>query len=104
MNTNELIICKSCGQSKPLAEYPYNPRAKSGHTSICRACYGKRISAGRSEKSAPPPQCGLQHSNPKFADVTSRELILSLRELINELKCRGYTYKGSLTYLQTIKL
>lgn len=101
MNPDELIICKSCGQSKPLVEFPSHPRAKSGHSSICKACYGKRISAGHSVKSTPPD---IQVSNPKFAGLTPRELISSLREIITELKCRGYLYKGELTYLHKIKL
>lgn len=100
MNPDELIVCKSCGQPKPLAEYPSRPRSKSGHISICKVCHGKRISAGHSVKSPSDRQV----SNPKFAGLTPRELISSLKEIIAELKCRGYHYKGELSYLHKIKL
>lgn len=101
MNNPETITCPICHEAKPLTDFPTSCRAKSGHVSICRTCYGLRISTGKSRNS-PPPE--LQISNPKFEGQTPRQLIAALKELITELKARGYSYKGELTYLQRIKL
>lgn len=104
METEEIIICKSCNEAKPLSDFQISKHFKSGHATICKACHGKRIAAAhiaRKTQCTPPHEiCG----NPKFADQSPRQLIASLRELIAELKSRGYSYKGELTYIQTIKI
>ena len=97
------IICQSCHTAKPISEFPLSPRSKTGHLSICKTCQGERISAGHIARNMLTPP-DLHTANPKFADQTSRQLIAALRELITELKSRGYSYKGELTYLQKIKL
>lgn len=52
--------------------------------------------------SSPPPD--LSRRNPEFADIQDRELIARVRVLITELRARGFSYEGELTYLQKIKL
>lgn len=105
MEAEEIIICKACNEAKPLSDFQISKHSKSGHVTICKACHGKRIAAAhiaRKTQCIPPPPeiCG----NPKFAGQSPRQLIASLRELIAELKSRGYSYKGELTYIQTIKI
>lgn len=103
MDSNNTFTCRSCKEVKPLSEFPLSARAKSGHIAICKACHGARISAGRVANNLVPPQ-DFSAANPKFAGQTPRQLIAALKELITELKFRGYSYKGELTYLQKIKL
>ena len=104
MSTEELITCQSCLEEKPISEFPASKTAKSGHMTICKACLGAKISEGRSRLGASSTPPHLQPLNPKFADKSPRQLIAALKELITELKARGYSYRGELTYLQRIKL
>lgn len=102
METLEMKTCSRCKSEKPVSEFAPSPRSHSGYMNICRACQSAAIKAGRMANSLSPPI--LATPNPLFAEQSSRELIARLRELIQELKARGYSYKGELTYLQRIKL
>lgn len=106
MNEPETFTCRVCHETKPLSDFPTHPKAKSGHSSVCRCCYGARISAGRAVRNLlpPPPPPALQPRNPKFEGLVPRQLIAEMKELIAELRARGYSYRGELTYLQRIKL
>jgi hypothetical protein len=64
-----LRICKCCGKELPITEF--NHYTKTSYRWICKSCQENNIS-----------------ENDKFKDITSRELIL-------ELRARGY--RGKLT-------
>lgn len=103
MDSTELIKCSACGELKPIDSFATNRRSKTGHLSICKTCQGARVKAGRKRVNSLPPPL-LDSRNPKFEGLTPRQLIASLREIVSELKARGYSYKGELTYTQRIKL
>lgn len=103
MVSDSLIKCSACGELKPVEDFSPNHRSKTGHLSICKTCQGARVKAGRGRANLLPPPL-LASNNPKFEGLTPRQLIASLREIVTELKARGYSYKGELTYTQRIKL
>lgn len=75
--TQETKKCKCCGKTLPITEF--NQRGR-GYRNICKLCLRKETGASE-----------------RFVDFTSRELI-------DELKSRGY--EGTLTkkIVETIKL
>ena len=69
--------CMQCGKTLPLSHFQ---RAGSGYRKVCKTCY--KTGDGRSIK---------------FKDVQSRELI-------EELRARGYKGDLQLTVVKTVKL
>ena len=70
---NETKICKCCNKELPIDNFDLHRRSKDGHVHICK-------------------QCKLNvKANTMFSNVSSRELI-------EELKKRGYT--GTLNYTE----
>lgn len=67
-------VCTVCGQERPITDFVRHGRSKDGYVGICKVC--KAQSKG---------------CNYKLKDFTPRELI-------EELKARGYT--GKLVYIQ----
>lgn len=66
--------CKSCGEVLPITAFRTDTRSKDGYCHICDACKAKS-----------------KECNPKLANFTPRELI-------DELRARGY--KGTLIFVQ----
>lgn len=96
-------ICNCCHEEKPVTEFYRHPTSKTGYDSRCKACVTKRAKELRQRrKLLTPPD--LSRRNPEFADIQDRELIARVRVLITELRARGFSYEGELTYLQKIKL
>ena len=83
----ETKICRICGQEKPLSEFPKNSQCKDGFDTRCKCCANAYTKANRAKRKG--------GGNPKLADITPRELI-------EELKYRGYT--GTLTIVREIHL
>lgn len=81
--------CTACGRTLTLDNFRVVPLSPDGHAHICKECGKKR----REEKKEDNMIKG--GGNPKLADITPRELI-------EELKYRGYT--GTLTIVREIKL
>lgn len=77
----ETKICKKCGKELPVDKFYKNKSQKDGFGYYCKDC----VNAYKSSKKA----------NPDLAKFKPRELI-------EELKARGY--KGTLTYEQVITL
>ena len=102
METSDLIRCTSCNELKPISEFSRNTRSKSGLLSICKTCQRARISTGKRKGDYPPS--AFQSHNPKFEGQTPRQLIEAMRELAEELRNRGFSYKSELTYLNVIKI
>ncbi|MBD5318701.1 MAG: hypothetical protein HDS09_05510 [Bacteroides sp.] len=50
------------------------------------------------------PPYAFQSHNPKFDGQAPRQLIDSMREIAEELRNKGFSYKGELTYLNVIKI
>lgn len=80
----ETKVCKVCGQELPLSEF----NATNG-IATCKKCIGEKIKKTKSFK--------------KTTGSTNSELAkFTPRELIEELKSRGY--KGKLYVTRTIEL
>lgn len=77
----ETKICKKCGKELPVDKFYKNKSQKDGFGYYCKDC----VNAYKSSKKA-------------NADLAK----FKPRELIEELKARGY--KGTLTYEQVITL
>lgn len=67
-------VCACCGNELPITAFNKHGRSNDGYETICRACKAK-----------------ADNGNPELAKF-------SPRELIEELKCRGY--HGTLKYVQ----
>lgn len=66
--------CQCCGRELPVSKFKRNIKSKDGYAKICNDC--KATNDGR---------------NPKLLSFTPRELL-------DELKARGY--HGTITYIQ----
>lgn len=83
--------CSKCGRELPASEFWKNASTEDGLQTYCKEC-GNVYAKKRKENSG-----GLKkiYSNPELARFSPRELIA-------ELKARGYT--GELKFTQTISL
>lgn len=72
-------VCKVCGKELSLYEFKHHARSKDGYTNTCRNCTNKKLHDG----------------NPLLSQFTPRELI-------EELRVRGY--RGTLTYTHIVKV
>lgn len=79
--------CTACGSILPISEFSHHPKTADGLCNVCMSCRSAKISKGKKKQ-----QPG---TNPKLAQFKPRELM-------DELRARGY--KGTLTYVQEIKL
>lgn len=77
--------CPKCGRELPLNEFYLNRAAPDGLQPWCKKCQNERVRTNHNKN----------HCNPDLAQFTPRQLI-------EELKNRGYT--GELQYVQKIKL
>lgn len=83
----ETKICRICGEEKPISDFPKHHQCKDGIDTRCKCCANAYNKAKREKQK--------RGGNPKLADI-------SPRELIEELRFRGY--KGTLEYTKTITL
>ena len=77
--------CRKCGRELPLNEFYLKRAAPDGLQPWCKKCKKERVRTNYTNN----------HCNPDLAQFTPRQLI-------EELKNRGYT--GELQYVQKIKL
>lgn len=69
-------VCKCCGKDLPVTEFKHHRISKDGYANVCNACKANSKVEG---------------GNPKLIGITPRELI-------DELRIRGY--HGKLVYVQ----
>lgn len=86
------LRCRECGRDLPIGNFKENPRY--GIASVCNECVAKKRNASREKKKE---EQRLKLAKARLSDFTPRELML-------ELKRRGY--EGTITYTEvhTIKL
>ena len=86
----EKKTCKVCGRELPISEFQRNHLSRDGYTDTCKRCriakYKETRSKDKDDCLTPPHKNG---GNPDLAPFTPRELI-------EELKARGYTGKLSI--------
>lgn len=84
----ETKVCKVCGQELPLSEFRKSPFA-TNYIATCKKCVSEKTERTKLFK--------------RTANSTNSELAkFTPRELIEELKSRGY--KGKLCVTRTIEL
>lgn len=92
----ETKICKKCGKELPVDKFYKNKSQKDGFGYYCKDC----VNAYKSSKKS---QCKGRGGGKLTKVFTNPDLAkFKPRELIEELKARGY--KGTLTYEQVITL
>lgn len=85
--------CRKCGVEKPIDQFRRILNSPDGHTHVCLSCINFR--RGKKHDDLGVNSRLPKGSNPALAQFTPRELI-------EELKSRGY--KGELQYTHTIKI
>ena len=85
--------CSKCGRELPVSEFWRNASTEDGLQTYCKEC--GNIYAKNRKKTPEGGNLKKIYSNSELARFTPRELI-------TELKARGYT--GELKYTQTISL
>lgn len=94
METNENIVtktCKICGETKPITSFTLNYEKEDKHSDICKVCSEKR----KKNRNRVPI---IRKSNDELSNYKPRELIDSLRDIIEELRNRGYVVDVSYSY------
>lgn len=87
MESNQTKICKRCGKELPLEMFGKG-RGKDGRRPWCKEC----INEATREYYRKNKICKGEELNPALAEFTPRELIA-------ELRARGY--KGNLSFTET---
>lgn len=86
-------VCRKCGVEKPIDQFRRMLSSHDGYTHVCQSCINFRRGQSRNELGVSPKL--PKGSNPALAQFTPRELL-------EELKSRGY--RGELQYTYTIKI
>ena len=82
-------VCTKCGTEKPISDYHKSTRSKDGHLSVCKECTNKK------QREYLCRNLKKVYTNPELARFQPRELM-------NELRARGYS--GELTFTQRITI
>lgn len=85
----ETKVCKCCGQERPISEFR---KQKFGSAQTCQSCITKHITAGKQKKKedALLAKRAEEARQLRLADFTPRELMV-------ELKRRGYSFRAEYT-------
>lgn len=94
---NQTKMCSTCRRELPLSEFNKLSKSPDGHQYACRECQRKAVRANYEKKKA-------QRHAENVAIPTENNPLSAFkpRELIQELRNRGY--RGKLTYTHTIEL
>lgn len=90
---NEEKVCNKCGKTLPLTEFHRNVLSRDGRQAVCKKCRSEERFKRLSESG---------YNNALRGSADSPLANFTPRELINELKARGY--RGTLEYTQICKL
>ncbi|WP_297434873.1 hypothetical protein [uncultured Alistipes sp.] len=83
---NQAKTCKECGRLLTLDHFRLTPLSADGHANICKDCAKQKRQQKKDEFALMPSGGG----NPELAKFTPRELI-------EELRSRGYSGKLTIT-------
>lgn len=83
---NQSKTCKECGRLLTLDHFRLTPLSADGHANICKDCAKQKRQQKKDEFALMPSGGG----NPELAKFTPRELI-------EELRSRGYSGKLTIT-------
>lgn len=87
--------CNKCGGLKSIDDFDKNKKCVDGHVGVCKDCRREQRKQVRNSKPMISSKLIPANSNSELARFTPRQLM-------EELKARGYT--GELQYIQKIKL
>ena len=92
----ETKVCKCCGRELPIEDFYKNG---FGVTSVCKECHTKRAKEGKQERKRLKQQAvdAINARHLRLSDFTPRELM-------EELKRRGYDGKITYTRVEEIDL
>lgn len=93
--------CRGCGKTLPIEAFAPNVHAKDGHQNYCRECMAERIKKGHDEKVGSLKKSKI-FSLPEPKPVNPDLAKFKARELIEELRNRGY--RGTLEFTYNVTL
>lgn len=94
METNETIVtktCKICGEIKPITSFTPNYEKEDKHSDICKVCSEER----KKNRNIVPI---IRNRDETLSKYKPRELIDSLKDIVDELRNRGYTVEVNYSY------
>lgn len=89
-NTTVTKVCKNCNEEKDINLFTHNSRSKDMRTNICIDCSKKK----KNENRVPI----IRKSDDELSNYKPRALIDSLKDIIEELRNRGYVIDVSYSY------
>lgn len=89
-NTTVTKVCKICNEEKDINLFTYSGHSKDMHTNICIDCSKKNKNKNKVSI--------IRKSNDELSNYKPRELIDSLKDIIEELRNRGYVVDVSYSY------
>lgn len=87
---NQAKTCKECGRLLTLDHFRLTPLSADGHANICKDCAKQKRQQKRQQKKDEFALMPSGGGNPELAKFTPRELI-------EELRSRGYSGKLTIT-------
>lgn len=94
--------CPKCGEVLPITEFHKHSKSKDGLQSWCKHCskIANATSYSNKKSQITPPQ-SVTSPHPIFSKMVQREIIAEIRERINYLRSKGWTFDGHLEYTET---
>lgn len=94
METNETIVtktCKICGETKPITSFTFNYEKEDKHSDICKVCSEER-KKNRNRVHI------IRNRDETLSKYKPCELIDSLKDIVDELRNRGYIVEVNYSY------
>lgn len=90
-NTTVTKVCKICGETKPITSFTLNYEKEDKHSDICKVCSEER----KKNRNRVPI---IRNRDETLSKYKPRELIDSLKDIVDELRNRGYIVEVSYAY------